>query len=227
MTTHACHDSEAVGRSYSGKTAQQRDVERHARLREAGLDLAGSRGLATITVEEICARAKVSTRHFYQLYDTKDALFGELYELATYQSLARSQAAYDETRALPFPERVRRAYLACVIPMIEDARVSSMIFGPTFLNTSPVLDRKRFEFHDALTASLCHEAAAGTQLNEAALTRLRYVGLAITGAIDAIVYDWIVIPRYQTTIELEKTLGSIVALLVTHEPAHDRLPPGP
>lgn len=212
MTTHAQDRTEAAGRSYSGKTAQQRDSERRARLQEAALDLFGSQSFATTTVEELCGRAKVSTRHFYQIYDNKEALFAELYQMATDRSIEQSQAAYDRTKGLPIAERVGLAYLACVTPMIEDPRVARMVFVSA-VGISPTLELKRAEFRDALIASFCKEAGTGTDLSDAELTWLRYRGMALAGATATIVYDWVVRSESETVTELEEMLSSIAVSL--------------
>lgn len=212
MTTPTRDRPDVPGRSYSGKTAQQRDSERRIRLHDAALDLFGSKSFAATTVEELCGRAKVSTRHFYQIYDNKEALFGEVYELAVDRSLERIETALDRTKGQPAVERVAPVYLACVSPMIEDPRVARLVFV-SVVGVSPALDRKRNAFRDALVSHFCNAATAGKDLSEAAMTRLRFNGLALAGATATIAYDWVLRPEGQTVAQLEETLASIALTL--------------
>ncbi|MDQ2851203.1 MAG: TetR/AcrR family transcriptional regulator [Actinomycetota bacterium] len=62
----------AVGRSYGGKTSLERDSARRVRLHKAALDLFSAQGFAATTIDAMCARARVSTLHFYQMFKDKE-----------------------------------------------------------------------------------------------------------------------------------------------------------
>jgi AcrR family transcriptional regulator len=61
-------------RRYAGKDADQRAGERRERLLDAGLELFGTQGFASSSIEAICSQARVSTRTFYELFGNKDRL---------------------------------------------------------------------------------------------------------------------------------------------------------
>jgi AcrR family transcriptional regulator len=65
-------------RRYAGKDAEQRADERRERLLDAGLELFGTQGFASTSIEAICAQARVSTRTFYELFGRKDRLILEV-----------------------------------------------------------------------------------------------------------------------------------------------------
>lgn len=218
MTTQTAQNpTEVTGRPYSGKTAPQRDFERRERLLEAGLNLFGSKSFAKTTVEELCGRAKVSTRHFYQTYDNKEGLFADVYDAATTGSSDRTQAALAATRGKPIVERITPAYLAYVSPMIEDPRIARIIFV-SIIGISPTLESKRLAFREQLVTLICNEAAQTSELSADTALQLRFRALALAGATSTIIYDWVLQPGAQTVAQLQQALASITTLLLTTWP---------
>jgi AcrR family transcriptional regulator len=68
-----------VKRVYGKKNADERVLERRERLLDAALELFSKQGYANTTIEALCAESKVTTRHFYQLFDGREALLLALY----------------------------------------------------------------------------------------------------------------------------------------------------
>ncbi len=62
------------GRTYGGRTAEQRSQERRRRLLDAARDLIGEVGVAPLTVDLVCGRATLSKRYFYAEFASKDDL---------------------------------------------------------------------------------------------------------------------------------------------------------
>jgi len=62
-------------RVYAGLSAEQRADRRREQLLEAGLDVFAERGWAGSTVQDICRAAGLSPRYFYELVDSREALF--------------------------------------------------------------------------------------------------------------------------------------------------------
>ncbi|MCA0155993.1 TetR/AcrR family transcriptional regulator [Tsukamurella sp. M9C] len=69
----------AAGRVYGGADARTRHAERLARLEDAGLELFATVGYQQTTVADVCERAKVSRRHFYEQFADREALLRHLY----------------------------------------------------------------------------------------------------------------------------------------------------
>jgi AcrR family transcriptional regulator len=92
-----------VVRPYRGRSAEDRRAERRARLKEAGLDVIGDAGVAAVTVEEVCARAGLTKRYFYESFADRDALFAELgddfFEAVRTEMLAELAGAAGGVRA--------------------------------------------------------------------------------------------------------------------------------
>ena len=64
-----------TARVYAGLSAEQRDQRRQAQLLGAGLAVFADRGWAGSTVQDVCRTAGLSPRYFYELFDSREALF--------------------------------------------------------------------------------------------------------------------------------------------------------
>ena len=72
--------SKTPTRAYGGVAAEQRAEERKARLLAAALELFARQGYGRTTIEALCSEAKVTARHFYQLFDSREAILRALYD---------------------------------------------------------------------------------------------------------------------------------------------------
>jgi AcrR family transcriptional regulator len=79
-------------RRYGGKTVEERDDERRARLLDAGLAVFGTVGYAASAIEAICSEARVATRDFYSLFGSKDRLLLAVDEWLVGEAAARINA---------------------------------------------------------------------------------------------------------------------------------------
>jgi AcrR family transcriptional regulator len=70
--------STEVARPYRGKSAENRRAERRAALKEACLDVLGADGVASVTIDAVCARAGLTKRYFYESFADRDALLAEV-----------------------------------------------------------------------------------------------------------------------------------------------------
>lgn len=70
-------------RTWRGMPPGERDALRRERLLGAGLQLFGTLGYRATTVQGICQEAGVSTRSFYELFESREALLEAVYVEAT------------------------------------------------------------------------------------------------------------------------------------------------
>ncbi len=61
-------------RPLRGVSAVERQRIRRDTLIDAGFDLFGTRGIAGVTIEEVCKNAKLNKRYFYESFESIDAL---------------------------------------------------------------------------------------------------------------------------------------------------------
>jgi AcrR family transcriptional regulator len=67
-----------VERPYRGKSAEDRRAERRAALKQGCLDVLGADGVASVTIDAVCASAGLTKRYFYESFADRDALFAEV-----------------------------------------------------------------------------------------------------------------------------------------------------
>ncbi|MFA9273063.1 MAG: TetR/AcrR family transcriptional regulator [Baekduiaceae bacterium] len=108
-------------RRFRGQTAAERAADRRARLLDAALDLIGTEGWPAATMTEICRRAGLTERYFYESFRDRDALYVALIDTVADETrdavLAALAEAEDEPRA-----RMRAAASALVGVIVADPR---------------------------------------------------------------------------------------------------------
>lgn len=67
-------------RGYRGLSAEQLQAQREQRLVAAGIELFSECGYAATSIERLCGRAKVSTRHFYEQFGGREATLHAVYD---------------------------------------------------------------------------------------------------------------------------------------------------
>lgn len=195
-------------RTYSGLSTAERDSERRTRLLEAGRELIGTLGYAAVSVEKLCATAKVSSRHFYQLYENKEAAFLDVFDSITAQSFENAVASLEASEGEPMMERITKAFLAYVAPMVEDLGAARIAFVE-IIGASPVVEERRLSFRETLVDLVASEGSAAVRRGEIADRDFRFATLALTGAANAIVYDWTMRPDRESTADLEAQLNEL------------------
>jgi len=202
-----------TSRTYSGLSAQERDAERRARLLAAGRELIGTQGYASVSVEKLCAAAKVSSRHFYQLYENKEAAFLDLYDSITGKALESATATLAATEGEPMTTRIPRAFLAYIGPMVEDLRAARIAFVE-IMGASPRIEERRLSYRELLVQLVVAEGTAAVQRGEIADRDFRFATLALSGAANAIVYDWALREDREPSEVLEARLTELALALL-------------
>ncbi|WP_246004799.1 TetR/AcrR family transcriptional regulator [Nocardioides marmorisolisilvae] len=197
-----------TSRTYSGLSASERDAERRSRLLAAGRELIGTQGYAAVSVEKLCAASKVSSRHFYQLYENKEAAFLDVYDSITKQSLDSAVASLEATEGEPMMQRIPKAFLAYVGPMVEDIRAARIAFVE-IMGASPLIEQRRLSYRELLVDLVVSEGAAAVQRGELVDRDFRFATLALTGAANAIVYDWTLREDREDSAALEAQLTEL------------------
>lgn len=205
---------EPLTRVYSGQSADERAAARSARLVDAARTLIGTRGFAATSVERICTSAKVSTRHFYEMYDGKQGVFLDLYEQISTDSVQRAVQSLADTFGRPMRERAPAAFLAYVGPMIEDAYAARIAFVE-IMGASARIEERRLEFRELLVALIESEGHEAVGRGEITDRDFRFAALALIGAANAIIYDWVVRSDRPSVEDLEQALSDLASVLLT------------
>jgi AcrR family transcriptional regulator len=206
--------TDTIGRAYAGRTADERDAARRARLLAAARQVIGTEGYAATTIEKICSVASVSSRHFYQLYSTKEDAFIDLYRGLTDESAERAIARFTDTRGEPLPERIASTFVAYLGPMFDDLRAARIAFVEV-VGVSPRVEQIRLDYREQLIGMVEAEGAAAVARGEITDRNFRFAALAMIGAATAVVYDWMLNSRRTPLEELQRSLADLAVNLLT------------
>lgn len=209
--------AESEGRSYGGRSAAERDAERRERLKAATLELVGTQGYVATTVEKICSQAGVSTRHFYLLYETKEDAFVDIYRDLMAQSFQHALTAFGGDTSRPMADRVADAFVAYLVPMFADPRVARLAFVE-IMGVSPRVEELRISFRERLIELVEREGGAAVKRGEIEPRNFRFAALALVGAANATVYDWMSAPKRPSDAEMGGALANLAITLLVATP---------
>lgn len=88
MTTPLAHPPTPKTRTYSGVPAEERTRLRKQRLIEAATDVFGQMGYARATMRDICGKARLAERYFYESFTGTPAVFNEVYQSEVHRLIA-------------------------------------------------------------------------------------------------------------------------------------------
>jgi AcrR family transcriptional regulator len=174
-------------RSYGGVSAEQRIAERRARLLEAGLQEFGTRGVLQTGVKDICRRAALTDRYFYESFRDSGDLFGAVFDHATRRLFEVVAPALDT--APPNPEAQSRAVIeAYVRALADDPRLARVVFVEA-PSAGPEVERhmratlRRF-------ARLIEGGARPHLPTGVTDDSLRFAATSMVGAIERLMIEW-------------------------------------
>jgi AcrR family transcriptional regulator len=174
-------------RPYGGVSAEQRVAERRERLLEAGLEEFGTRGVLQTGVKDICRRAGLTDRYFYESFHDSGELFSAVFDHATrrlFEVVARALGG-----APADPEAQSRAVIeAYVRALADDPRLARVVFieapsaGPGVERHMRATLRRFARLVEAgarpyLPASVSDDA-------------LRFAATSLVGAIERLMIEW-------------------------------------
>lgn len=113
-------------RRYNGRTTEELKAERRQRLLDAGLELFSGRGYANTPIELICSTAKVTTRHFYQQFEGREALLKALL-LQILDEAAQRLISNLGNESEPLMERMTQAVRSGSDYLLEDPRRARIV----------------------------------------------------------------------------------------------------
>ncbi len=107
-----------VGRRYGGVDQDERLQHRRERLIAAAMEVFGEQGFHQSTVRDICHAAQLTSRYFYESFDSMEALFKTVYQQVSDQLMQRTVAAL--ARSEPTPSKLAEAALRTFFTFIQE-----------------------------------------------------------------------------------------------------------
>jgi AcrR family transcriptional regulator len=200
-------------RRYAGQSADERDRERLARLRAAAMELFGTDGYTAVPVERLCAEAKVSTRHYYQVFSNKEDALLDIYSEITSASIANVQAALASADGQDITVRLRSAVHAYLGPMLADTRKAGIAFVEV-VGVSRRVEDIRLQFRNGIIALIEREAGDAVVRGELKPRDFRFRALAFLGAVNVLVHDWSIHPDHVDAARLSDQLCDLAVELI-------------
>ena len=175
------------GRVYKGRPPHQRKRERRDRILEAALDLFGTQGYATTSIEQICAKAHVGIRSLYEEFGDRESVLRELYDRIAEAALEELQDAQLKAASDSVHERALAAISATLHSLLDDPRRGRvLIMESNGVNNALDLHRNRTmrRFAAATVSILPPESAAAMNV--------RLWALVVAGGINEVIIDTLV-----------------------------------
>ena len=201
-----------ASRTYGGRTREERDADRRERMRASALALFGNEGYTAVPIERLCSHAKVSTRHFYQLYDSKEDVLLDVYAQITGAAFSAVAASLEESTGRPIDERMRTAVRAYLSPMLESPALARIAFVE-IVGVSPRVEENRLQFRSSVVALVEHEARLAVERGEIEDRDFKFAALAFSGAVNVVVHDWSLSPNHAAADVLTQQLCDLLVLL--------------
>jgi AcrR family transcriptional regulator len=107
-----------TGRRYGGVDPQERQRQRKVKLIEAALAVFGEQGYHQSTVRDVCGSAQLTSRYFYESFDSMEALFRAVYVAVNRELMQSTIMALAQCQ--PDPEKLAEAALRTFLQFIRD-----------------------------------------------------------------------------------------------------------
>jgi AcrR family transcriptional regulator len=176
-------------RTYGGRTAADRRAERRERLLDAGLELFGTAGYAAASIEKLCTHAGVSTRNFYEEFESREDLLMALYDRIIEQTFQAVLKALSDGDDAPMRERFAAAVRAFVTTTASDARWARLAFVE-IIGVSNNVERHRIAWRGRWAEFLVSEAERAVARGEAEPRDFTLGAVALIGSVNELVHHW-------------------------------------
>jgi AcrR family transcriptional regulator len=180
--------AETRERRYGGKTGTERRAERREQLLDAGLELFGTQGFAAVTIEALCAQAGLNARYFYEQFASREELLGAVYDRHVQAVLRGVQAAIAKSSPDP-AQRLTAGLTAFVTATLADERAARINYFE-MVGVSAALEAHRRSVLRAYAELIAAQAAELDDLGPLGRGDRRLTAVALTGATDGLITDW-------------------------------------
>jgi AcrR family transcriptional regulator len=182
-------DQSMTGRRYRGQTPPERRAARRRRLLDVGMQSFGTVGYAATTIEQLCADAGVTPRHFYEEFPSREALLTAVFDEVVADT-ADALAAALASAPLDLRVRIRTGVGGFVHALCDDPRRARVLCVEA-VGVSPEMERHRREVTHAFTKMTEREAARLAERSVTAARNVHYRSLALVGATKELVIEWV------------------------------------
>ncbi|MEV4154952.1 TetR/AcrR family transcriptional regulator [Nocardia salmonicida] len=179
-----------AARSYAGLTAEERRTERRHRLRHIAVEaFATGPGYRDVRLAELCRTAGLSTRQFYQEYNTLEDLLSELFLHVNDTVEQRVLDAVRQTVGRPLSERAAAILGAYLSYFAADRRWARIAFVE-IVGVSERMDLQRLQCRARWLDQLCDTFDSFASDGEISPDDFRLSATTFAGAVNGLMHDW-------------------------------------
>lgn len=196
-------------RVYGGLTGAERQAQRYERFMEAALEVFGTTGYATSSIDDICAEAGLAKRYFYESFKDREDLLYALYERLTEDVITATFSAV--AAAEPTLEAQSRAgseaFFRHLTGDIRRARVQSY----EVIGVSRRLEQRRREAMHVYATFLAQTAISLYPEGTTPVFDPDLTAMSATGAFNELLLEWVL---GNTTATVDELIDHCARLLV-------------
>ncbi|HEY3711771.1 MAG TPA: TetR/AcrR family transcriptional regulator [Amycolatopsis sp.] len=178
-----------MARTYGGVPPEQRRAERRERLLTAALELFTSVGFRQAKITQLCTRAGVSTRNFYEEFGSKEEVLRTLHDQINSLALRHVAAALEEVRDADAMTRIARLLDVFVSTVTLDPRMPRLNYVEA-VGVSPELELQHQVWVDRWATFIEEEARRAAEAGAAPDRNYRLTAIALVGAATGLLREW-------------------------------------
>ena len=178
-----------MARTYGGIPPEQRRADRRQRLLVAGLELFTSTGFRHTKITEVCARAGVSTRNFYEEFTSKEDVLRTLHDQINSLALAHVTAELDKVADADALTRISTLLDVFIATVTVDPRMPRLNYVEA-VGVSPELEAQHQVWVDRWANFIAAEASRAAEHGVAPVRDYRLTAIALVGAGTGLLREW-------------------------------------
>jgi AcrR family transcriptional regulator len=206
----------AAGRSYGGRSPEDRRLDRRRRLLDAGLELYGTKGYAATTITELCRAASVAPNKFYEQFETQEQVLVAIAQEVGHDATTAIFAAMEHPDA-SLEDAIRQGLRAFCHSLLDDPR-RAQIFQIEIVGVSAAVERRRREILERFASMLIRYfwlLARGVTEPPPPTPREQFVASALVGAVQEAMVAWLFHPDRPAIDELVESLTGVFTTVAT------------
>ncbi|MEU3769523.1 TetR/AcrR family transcriptional regulator [Amycolatopsis keratiniphila] len=178
-----------MARTYGGVAPEQRRAERRERLLLAALDLFTSTGYQHAKITELCTRAGVSTRNFYEEFESKEKVLLTLHERINALALEHVTGTLERLEDADAVTRIGTLLDVFVSTVTSDPRMPRLNYVEA-VGVSAALEAQHQEWVDRWAAFIEAEARHAAAHGVAPDRDYHLTAIALVGAATGLLREW-------------------------------------
>jgi AcrR family transcriptional regulator len=191
---------------YGGVSAEARRSERRQKLLDAGLELIGTEGWAATSIRRVCQQSGLSSRFFYESFDSLDALAVAIVDEITADTVGALVSALGSSEGA-IGERIRTGVTALIKVLTDDRRRARVAFVEA-LGSEQVMQRRLAIMHSVSALLVAEFQRSYPPVEDQEFVRLAAFGLV--GLVVELMIAWTSGDVARTRDELADDLSDLV-----------------